>query len=95
MVGLYRPCQIPASHVYVEWLSDSDVKDWGWKMTITAKHGDVDAVVIPPATLEQRLGRVYELLHEQVRAVVKSVHPVVFFMCSEMRPGQDLGVGVL
>lgn len=70
------------SHVYVEWLSDSDVTDWGWKMTITAKHGDVDTVVTPVGTLEQRLGRAYKLLHEQVR----SIHPTVSLISYEARP---------
>lgn len=66
-----RPCsvqysaQIPASQVFIQWLSDSAVTDWGWKMTITAEHTDAASIITPPARLEQRLARAYNLLYEQ------------------------------
>lgn len=53
--------------MFIQWLTDSTVTDWGWKMTITAELAEVAAMATPPARLEQRLARAYELLYEQVR----------------------------
>ena len=54
-------------------------------MTITAEQGDVAALAISPASLEQRLARAYELLYEQVQKAASARSIVGLFGAGMMR----------